>query len=43
MGAANRRSADLRSALLDQAESGDTLFAPALLSAGVGLQPTFMC
>ena len=31
-GAANRCTADLRSALLDQAEPGDTLFAPALRS-----------
>jgi len=33
----------LRSALLDPAEPGVTLFAPALLAPGGGFQPTCMC
>jgi len=40
MGAANRRTANLGSALLDHAEPGETLFAPALLAPGVGLLRT---
>jgi len=42
MWSATCRTADLSSALLEQAEPGDTLSAPALLPSGVGLQPKSM-